>query len=179
MEERLVDVRLISDLKRILSVEDQERWIVFSRSRKTRYCKFCGAANHTIDRCLEFHELPVNDRWMEAKSLRLCFSCLQDASHQMFDCPEAVVCGIEGCFRKHNPLLHLPSNIQSKVENGRNDSAAWRPYDLNPITSRSPTPPSSLSIGSVTNKSRQTEVNDLTKEKGFSSGAQSATGKTR
>ena len=54
--------------------------------------------------CTKFKQQGVNERYETMKKYKHCFCCLN--SHLMKDCKSDRVCGVNGCTKKHNKLLH-------------------------------------------------------------------------
>ena len=67
-------------------------------------CEFCRK-DHPLWRCEEFKKMDVQNRWLTAKQLRVCFCCLR-RNHTSDRCARSKSCGIDGCQRTHNRLLH-------------------------------------------------------------------------
>jgi hypothetical protein len=67
---------------------------------------------HRLWTCYKFKNKTVSERYDLVKQLRLCFSCLS-ADHRIRDC-KAPKCGVNGCERRHNKLLH--SNTPREVK---------------------------------------------------------------
>ena len=75
-------------------------------SRKSPTCSFCSK-DHYIWRCPEFTLADVKLRYTHVRDKRLCFHCLLPG-HRIRDCkfrPD-LVCGMEGCKKKHHRLVH-------------------------------------------------------------------------
>jgi hypothetical protein len=73
-------------------------------------CSYC-AKDHPIWRCTDFKMLAVRLRYEHVREKRLCFHCLLPG-HRIRDCkfrPD-LVCGREGCKRKHHYLVHNHSD---------------------------------------------------------------------
>lgn len=70
-------------------------------------CCWCGK-EHDILTCKVLDDLPVTEKWERWRRYtgrkKLCFTCLSDA-HLAPKC-EADPCGIDGCTKKHHPILH-------------------------------------------------------------------------
>ena len=69
-------------------------------------CSFCSK-DHPIWRCADFKMLDVRLRYEHVREKKLCFHCLLP-NHRVKDCkyrPD-LVCGLEGCKRKHHRLVH-------------------------------------------------------------------------
>ena len=64
--------------------------------------------SHRIWNCSKFKEQTVTERYETAKRLKLCFCCL-DGSYPIKDCKSTRTCGVNGCTKKHNRLLHSES----------------------------------------------------------------------
>ena len=59
---------------------------------------------HKIWKCPLFKSISVNDRYSAVSKQRLCYGCL-GKGHATKDC-KLNACGINGCVKKHNRLLH-------------------------------------------------------------------------
>ena len=69
-------------------------------------CSFCSK-DHFVWRCPDFALLDVKLRFAHVREKRLCFHCLL-GGHRAKDCkfrPD-LLCGVEGCKRKHHRLVH-------------------------------------------------------------------------
>lgn len=66
-------------------------------------CMVCNN-NHTIYKCTEFKNMPVEARFEKAKQLGICFNCLQKR-HRTIDCKSKWKCSI--CDKRHHYLLHF------------------------------------------------------------------------
>ena len=53
--------------------------------------------------------MSVNDRYAAVRKQRLCYGCL-GKGHAVKDC-KVNACGINGCIKKHNRLLHSESQM--------------------------------------------------------------------
>ena len=67
-------------------------------------CSFCNGS-HRIWKCPEFASLDVNQRWLKAKELRLCYRCL-GSGHLGSACRRFRKCGRNDCQDTHHYLLH-------------------------------------------------------------------------
>ena len=65
--------------------------------------------------------MSVNDRYAAVRKQRLCYGCL-GKGHAIKDC-KVNACGINGCIKKHNRLLHS-ENQMDEGNHGVNVSAA-------------------------------------------------------
>ena len=54
--------------------------------------------------------MSVNDRYAAVRKQRLCYGCL-GKGHAIKDC-EVNACGINGCIKKHNRLLHSENQME-------------------------------------------------------------------
>ena len=61
--------------------------------------------DHKIWMCKKFKQQNANERYETLKKLKLCFCCLN--SHMIKDCNSERVCGVNGCTKKHNRILHM------------------------------------------------------------------------
>ena len=91
--------------------EDDRKWPnqTFTTFKQKYY--ICQG-NHTIGNCEEYKSMSVGDRWKTAKEKKLCFPCLAN-NHQRRDCKRAKECGINGCKRNHDRLLHQHQESQA------------------------------------------------------------------
>ena len=64
---------------------------------------------HTIWKCPSFKNMSVNDRYGAVRKERLCYGCL-GKGHAIKDC-KVKACGIKGCTKKHNRLLHSENEM--------------------------------------------------------------------
>ena len=67
-------------------------------------CVICGKS-HPVWSCKTFEKMDVPQRWEQAKMHRLCFRCLAP-THRGADCTRTRTCGVSGCEKNHNQLLH-------------------------------------------------------------------------
>ena len=65
----------------------------------------CCSGDHAIWRCEQFKKLDIPARWNLAKSKYLCFRCLS-SNHLGKSCNYSKECGVNGCQKSHNRLLH-------------------------------------------------------------------------
>lgn len=66
-------------------------------------CLVCQEGCESLQDCRQFKELCRNAKWHIVKQNQLCIICLK--RHLKSCCPTE--CGIDGCSRRHHPLLHL------------------------------------------------------------------------
>ena len=83
-------------------------------SKPTGNCPICST-KHPLWACTAFKQLTIKDRNDKVKQFKLCFLCFKD-DHTVKEC-KLKECGIDGCTKKHNRLLHFknqtsnPNNI--------------------------------------------------------------------
>ena len=86
-------------------------------SQKEDKCAACGSPEHAIWRCTKFRGQNIHEKTQVIKKGGLCFKCLR-SGHVADKCEMKMRnCGIDGCTRKHNKLLHSPE--EPKEENER------------------------------------------------------------
>ena len=71
---------------------------------------FCGNT-HGLWAVDAFKKLSPIDRYKRARENKLCFLCFR-AGHAVMDCNNED-CGIDGCERRHNRLLHRLEETKS------------------------------------------------------------------
>ena len=76
---------------------------------------------HKIWNCPKFKNMNVTDRYAAVRKERLCYGCL-GKGHAIKDC-KVHSCGINGCTKKHNRLLHS-ENQMDEGSHANNVSAA-------------------------------------------------------
>lgn len=72
--------------------------------RNKDHCVVCKD-KHRVWECVKFRSYDVDKRWEIAKMNNLCYRCLA-GSHLAKDCRNSRICGINGCVKTHNRLLH-------------------------------------------------------------------------
>ena len=75
-----------------------------SSKTKAQIIACCNKGIHKIWNCPDFKIINVKQRYDAVKKHKLCFGSLGKA-HDIKDC-KVNPCGIDGCDRKHNRLLH-------------------------------------------------------------------------
>ena len=75
-----------------------------SNQRTGTACPKCGG-DHKLFRCRQFNDLNVEERVDLVFAKGLCLWCLQKG-HLAKDCHNNRPCGVDGCQRRHNQLLH-------------------------------------------------------------------------
>ena len=98
---------------------------------------------HKIWNCPLFRNMSVNDRCAAVRKQRLCCGCL-GKGHAIKDC-KVNACGINGCTKKHNRLLHS-ENQMDEGNHAVNVSAATI-NKSNEVTSFLQIVPVSIQIG--------------------------------
>ncbi|XP_044316262.1 uncharacterized protein LOC123037810 [Drosophila rhopaloa] len=90
------------------------------QQQPNRKCIACESTNHWVTQCEQFKTSAVEQRWQVAKAGKACFRCLK--VHRNNCRPKE--CGVNGCTRKHHPLLHSESvpNTTNEVGNQRHVS---------------------------------------------------------
>ena len=68
---------------------------------------------HKIWNCPLFRNMSVNDRYAAVRKQRLCYGCL-GKGHAIKDC-KVNACGINGCIKKHNRLLHSENQMDEGI----------------------------------------------------------------
>ena len=69
-------------------------------------CNICKS-DHLLENCPFYLRLPVNKRWKQLKSLRVCFICLR-SGHRRCECTSQLC---EVCSRPHHTTLHKDDNV--------------------------------------------------------------------
>ena len=86
---------------------------------------------HKVWNFLLFRNMSVKDRYAAVRKQRLCYGCL-GKGHAIKDC-KVNACGINGCIKKHNQLLH--SETQMDVGNYAVNVSAATINQSNEVTS--------------------------------------------
>ena len=55
-----------------------------------------------------FKKMNIQQKWDEAKKLRLCYKCLMPG-HMLSQCKKDKNCGVDGCQQPHHYMLHRPN----------------------------------------------------------------------
>ena len=75
---------------------------LISSESRGKYCPLCPEQNHEIEKCRDFRNAPVSERWEMIRKAKLCFSCLS-GEHFTSECDkQCKVCGRLG----HHTFLH-------------------------------------------------------------------------
>ena len=88
----------------------RDRRSLHNEGKAPKCSKYSG--DQKTKKCVQFKELPVEDRLHFAKEKRLFFSCME-VSHISRNCKSKKECGISGCKAKHHPLLHPKQNAHA------------------------------------------------------------------
>ncbi|XP_075152088.1 uncharacterized protein LOC142226096 [Haematobia irritans] len=97
-------------------------------------CVMCHQ-DHPLYSCKKFKETNTASRWNLAKEKRLCFGCLR-GGHTSSQCPMKRRCGLYGCTRFHNRLLHEGLNLHAQANENVNNVSADDCDDEEPISSQ-------------------------------------------
>ena len=87
------------------------------QSNKVKYHKKCVFCNldHSLWDCVQFKQLDIRQRWDVARSNKLCYRCL-GKSHYGEACTKTSICGINGCKKSQNRLLHRDKFFRTNNE---------------------------------------------------------------
>ena len=75
-------------------------------------CSMGDGQGHKLSSCPKFKALSVQEHLGEVQKHGLCFSCLSPR-HWLSNCSNQKPCGVNGCSRSHNALLHELRNVTS------------------------------------------------------------------
>ena len=78
------------------------------KAQSSSSCPICTKV-HPVWKCLEYRKLSIAERWQKARTLKLCYRCL-NSGHLGNNCPRSQPCGADGCTETHNALLHGKSS---------------------------------------------------------------------
>ena len=78
-------------------------------NERVQVCPNCNKS-HALTACPDLLKLSVEERWNLVRKLKLCFLCLK-GHHQVKFCRNENACGVEGCARRHNSVLHQDLRI--------------------------------------------------------------------
>lgn len=76
-------------------------------------CPACSKECQELNKCKQFANLTVAERWELVKDHKLCRSCLREHG---FRCNRAKKCGMEECSKYHHLLLHPSKRPTEKGE---------------------------------------------------------------
>jgi hypothetical protein len=78
-------------------------------------CIACESTDHRSYQCPVFNKKKVDERWDIVKQAKVCSGCL-GSCHQQKECKTKRKCGIKGCDREHNRLLHYDKAQKDKSQ---------------------------------------------------------------
>ena len=119
-----------------------------SRNKEAKPCLMGDGQQHNLSACPKFKALSVEERLSEVQKHKLCFCCLR-SGHWLTTCRNLKPCGVNGCTRSHNALLHSSRNV---TPDGNNETAA----STNPAATEAVTP--STEHSSASHKSSSDSV---------------------
>jgi Protein of unknown function (DUF1759) len=100
-----------------------------SEGRRGGICCFNCQGSHVLTKCEKFRNAAVKEHEQIIRDKKVCMSCLSSTEHAIKNCPTKRECGINGCVRSHNRLLHRKSDEQKKETSnggGSNSGNNWR-----------------------------------------------------
>uniref|UniRef100_A0A182RLZ1 Peptidase aspartic putative domain-containing protein n=1 Tax=Anopheles funestus TaxID=62324 RepID=A0A182RLZ1_ANOFN len=101
-------------------------------------CPDCGN-NHSLTQCSSFKEKSIGDKWDTVKAAKLCHGCLRFSNHQIQNCKLWKGCGVNGCTKRHHPLLHKTKRTAKKHHVQHHDTTNEKKriyYQITPVTLR-------------------------------------------
>lgn len=113
-----------------------------TKKNKTKnVCLCCKRLHpHKIWDCYTFKRMNAEDRIKVAQRGRLCFGCLQSSNHDLLNCQRNRSCNINGCQRKHHPMLHTnpvgSQPVQTVNKHAEGNSRPSIYYQILPVTLR-------------------------------------------
>ena len=81
------------------------------KTRTENKCPIEGS-NHRVWNCDKFKNMNIDERFNVVKEKKLCFCCLAD-NHAAKDCPRKRNCGVDGCEKTQNKLLHYKKRSEN------------------------------------------------------------------
>ena len=81
-----------------------------SRNKQAKFCLMGDEQQHNLSACPNFKALSVEERLSEVQKHKSCFCCLRPG-HWLSTCGNLKPCGVNGCTRRHNTLLHSLRNV--------------------------------------------------------------------
>ncbi|XP_058448630.1 uncharacterized protein LOC131428600 [Malaya genurostris] len=84
----------------------------------SRTCLVCKNPEHRVKDCPEFHTLTIDERWKMIQRFNLCRLCL--GAHGRRSCKIRKQCDVDGCQRRHHPLLHSKQGIEDNRQKMNN-----------------------------------------------------------
>ena len=105
-------------------------------------CPVCRDVSHELSTCPKFKKLITYKRYAIVRQCRACFHCL-NRGHAMSDCDinKGVQCGVDGCKRYENPLIHADDTTRGIAYSDWNTvthgELVWNDNDGDDIPTRS------------------------------------------
>ena len=99
-------------------------------------CPVCKDDSHELSTCPEFRKLSTYKRYAVARFSKSCFHCL-NRGHSMSSCKvnKGIPCGINGCKRYENPLIHNPTKKDNKIVKAAEVVTNFVAWSTNPVGS--------------------------------------------
>ena len=110
-------------------------------------CVLCKGTHH-LERCHKFRVLKLEQRRDLVKSKRVCHACLSPG-HFVKNCRGARMCGVEGCQRRHHPLLHSSEVVPKGETRPAKTGLGSDPPPANDLTPSQNTQPDGLPTSGV------------------------------
>lgn len=89
----------------------------YFQATSSRSCSVCSK-DHVLWKCPVFKAMSIEKRWDVVKENRLCFLCIL-RGHDVRKCKWTRPCGIDGCTRRHNQLLHISATRECNGDEQR------------------------------------------------------------
>ncbi|XP_059051883.1 uncharacterized protein LOC131846565 [Achroia grisella] len=105
---------------------------VTASNSKTSECTYCKQGCHSIKSCKIFLSLTVDNRWRWVRDNKVCYRCLKSNPHKWNNC-RAKCCGVNGCSRRHNSLLHGTPPDDIKTSPTSNIHCTQIPLDITTV----------------------------------------------
>lgn len=135
-----IQIKKPNDRRPVNTTTNQHYSHLSTNNSKGTTCPLCKE-QHFIYDCKSFCDIPVNNRYAEAKKLNLCTNCLR-SGHTNQNCRSLHTCRI--CRKRHHSLLHANNQANTNVNNNDN---------LNIHNNRTPDPNLNSSRQNVDNHS--------------------------
>jgi hypothetical protein len=87
-----------------------------SSDGEIKRCQVCSSEQHRIYKCPEFKSKTIDERRKLAETKSWCYRCLS-TRHKAKRCRSRIICGVKGCLRRHNRLLHVDYDILNQQQN--------------------------------------------------------------
>ena len=100
------------------SVADSSQKTLFGNLKESQK-QICNQ-NHPIWKCFKLQNLTAQQRWQMIQKLNLCYCCL-GKNHTVQSCGKIRLCGINGCPKFHNRLLHISEEPRSDIQDTRDE----------------------------------------------------------